>query len=93
MAFMSVDLPAPLLPISPTISPLPTLERDAVDGGVAAEGHPQVGDGERRDAAVAVLGLGRSAAWPAGASARWRRLLAEAPIRPGQERVADVVAI
>ena len=50
IAFISVDLPAPLLPMSPTISRAPTLTRGAVDGDVAAEGHPEVGDGERRHA-------------------------------------------
>ena len=57
IAFISVDLPAPLVPISPTISSGADADRHVVDGGDAAEAHRHVGRrsagtpiGERRRA-------------------------------------------
>ena len=59
MAFMRVDLPAPLLPMSPTISRSLTLTVTPSTATFPPKVTRRSDDGERRHAGLAVFGLGQ----------------------------------
>ncbi len=96
MAFMSVDLPAPLAPMSPTISAALDVEGCTVHGHEAAEADAQIANREHRAGRHGGRGLPRrcrttAARWGApAAGCSPTRLSAQARIA-SRSRVGDLV--